>query len=81
MTYVPQLFALPTPEPGELDAFWRQIDDLGIHSLVRLADGVDFIGETSEGEYVRVPDPSRHDVSALRRALIGLTVRCLKLDH
>ena len=81
MTYVPPLFPLPTPDRDASDAFWRDIDDLGIHSLVRLADGVDFIGETIDGEYVRVPDPSRHDEPALRRALIGLTVRCLKLDH
>ncbi len=71
-----------SPSPGHRNApeeYWMEVESLGIHDLVKLADASDFVGVTEDGDYVRVPDPPRHRSYELGMALHKLTVRCRKL--
>lgn len=66
--------------PGDRasEDYWREVETLGVHELVRMADGPDYVGKTMDGRYVRVPDPSRRHDEQLRIGLILLSAHCGK---
>ena len=74
----PTEYSLPVDARRAPEAYWIEVESLGIHDLVRMADGPDFVGRAPDGEYVRVPNPPRHQELELQRALAALTARCRK---
>ena len=58
------------------DEYWQVVEKLGIHDLVRLADGPDSIGKTADGRYIRVPNPLPYSEEQRVRALFILTAHC-----
>jgi hypothetical protein len=72
----------PEPTQPTLEEYWSEVAALGIHDLVRMADGPDFVGQTAEGKYIRVlaPPPGAGE-DDLMGALFFLTAQCKKWLH
>lgn len=60
------------------EAYWEEVERLGIHDMARMADGPDFVGKTADGRYVRVPDPRRYREPDRVGALLALTAFCAR---
>jgi len=67
------------PDDRATEEYWGEVAALGIHDLVRMADGPDFVGKTPDGKYIRVltPPPGAAEQD-LMGALFFLTAQCKK---
>ncbi len=80
MAYLDRTPPIPASERAP-EEYWQEVAALGIHDLVPMADCPDYVGQTPDGAYIRVPNPPRAEGEALMQALIALTARCEKWLH